>query len=252
MEAKILDRVRKLLALSKDANNPNEAALAAARASELMTEHNLSEAMLVTGEKPVERIINDFQVGAEKKGRSKRVAWKISVASAVAKTFGATLWTQGGNIKLFGRESAVQAASYTTQYLWTEVERLAKAALAEHRPVRAKAFGNSFRLGAANEISRRLREQHAAKQTERIEQAVDPHTPNKQSLYTALVRVEKAQAEVDEAYKAFSSRLSKGTPIGRISSSNAYGAGRAAGATVSLGGGARASLGAPAPRLGGR
>src|SRR3972149_1543939 len=48
---------------------------------------------------------------------------------AAARPSGCRQCWRGASIRLFGRQSAVQAASYTCQYLWTEVDRLAAVAV---------------------------------------------------------------------------------------------------------------------------
>lgn len=44
---KIIDRIRKLLTMSKDSSSPNEAAIAAGRAAKLMQQYNLETAEVI-------------------------------------------------------------------------------------------------------------------------------------------------------------------------------------------------------------
>jgi hypothetical protein len=257
VQDKVIERVRKLLALAKS-DNANEAAIAAARAAEMMETFGLSEA-LVTGAPTKDPIVEAVSIHTG--GRV--VHWKGTIAGAAAKAFGArAYYWNGGHIHLLGRQSAVQAATYTIHYLWREVDRLAGEALRRITAVydprwSARKFGNSFRLGAANEIARRLHEQRDAQKAARraelerlaTEAPVDGEAPAVRAQQ-ALVRVEADAVEVEEAYKAFSRRHNfKPSSGGRVSSSWAYAEGREAGKRVALGG-AKGALGAAAPRLG--
>jgi hypothetical protein len=79
----IVDKVKKLLALSKS-SNPNEAAAAAARAAELMFEHKIEAADLeITGgaKRPVEAVTE-----ATLSNGDWREFWKGQLAEAVARS----------------------------------------------------------------------------------------------------------------------------------------------------------------------
>lgn len=264
---KVMSRVRKLLQLSRSTNEA-EAALAAQRAAELMVEHNLSEASIrIQGGdvQPAEPIAERHVVNPEAYFR-KRVAWKGSIASAVAHSFGCRMYWHGGMICYFGRQSAVQAATYTSQYLWNEVDRLAddaweKVAHLAKKPNEPDEAGyiyeapnprtwrGSFRLGAASAISGRLHERRAearearrAETAEAVAEAPEPVNPQ------ALALLRKDAEEVATEYEAYSKNFGKAAPIGRISSGGGYGAGREAGGRMHLGSG-RAGLGAGMTRL---
>jgi hypothetical protein len=261
---KVMSRVRKLLQLSRSTNEA-EAALAAQRAAELMAEHNLTEAVMrVQGGdvQPAEPIVTGWAVGTpdgrpQFEGR-KRVAWKGSIASAVAHSFGCKSYWWGPNTCLFGRQSAVQAAEYTTAYLCAEVDRLADAAWeASEQNYEgggwARSWKGSFRLGAASAIAGRLREAKHAERMARRQAAQDAAQDVPEGVPVnpqALALVERDAAEVDTAYSDHSKDWKGGGygAIGRISSGGAYQAGKSAGGHLHLGGG-RAGLGAGSKRL---
>lgn len=117
-----LRKIQKLLAMAKNAGSEQEASNAAARAADLMRRHNITEAELrildpkVSAE-PIERC---FYVDRTEK----KVAWKATIAYAVAQSYGCHQYFWGGSIVALGRRSAVQAMQYTCQFLFREVERL--------------------------------------------------------------------------------------------------------------------------------
>jgi len=165
---KILDRVKKLLELSKSANE-HEAAQAAARAAELMQAHEITEAMLeVTrqGEDSVERVSEQI-VDRTCTDDDRKVAWRMHLVAGVARANDCRVYSYGGTYHLVGRDSAVAAATYVVQWLFHEVDRLADEAwLQEGADLaavgqRPRAWKNAFRVGAAVEIRSRLTAQKA-------------------------------------------------------------------------------------------
>jgi len=92
--AEVLERIRKLLSLSRSANE-HEAALAASRAAELMLKHQISEAQLsvTTGQEKIEPI------GEETMGAAMRriVHWRGSLAGALVEHFGCDYFWQWQN-----------------------------------------------------------------------------------------------------------------------------------------------------------
>src|SRR3990167_7862705 len=91
---KVLDRVRKLLALSEHTTSEAEATEAAGRASALMEEYELSEALVRLDEptRKAEPIVRERLEPDKDEYSLKRVAWKETVASAVAKDLGVKLY----------------------------------------------------------------------------------------------------------------------------------------------------------------
>lgn len=244
--AEVMGKIRKLLALAQRAGNEHEAANAAARAAELMAAYEIEEATIRASaptDAPAEEIVRDHTVYAGGKNKS---AWRITVAAAVAKSYGARCYLTGPNVKVFGRRSAVQATEYTVAYLLREIDALAERNVAG----RGKGWANSFRLGAAACVASRLAE--AQREREAQERAVLDLLPAASapagSVSTALAVVTKDRAEVDAAYRDFSSRFGRAGRFGGASSSSGYAAGYAAGSSVSLGGG-RGGLGAGAKGL---
>jgi hypothetical protein len=262
---RILDRARKLNQLAQHTDNEAEAALAASRLRQIMEQHQLDDAMLRLDdvERPAEAIVRGrLEPDAPTTGR-KRVAWKEAISAAVATDLGvheffnySTKWNGNSmrryaDVRGFGRESAIQTWQYTCQYLWRTIDELAdKARVREDDHDSGmgavRAWKNSFRAGCAATIAERIVENrmNERKQAKAArEAALKASTAGVTRESLALSIVERDQVEVDDAYE----RIRKGFNRGSASSIGAtsgggYGAGRAAGERVALGG-KRAALG---------
>ncbi len=205
MEEKIINRIKRLLALSQS-SNANEAASAAALAADLMVKHELEMADIQAagGANAAEELATET-VG-ELPSR-KIETWKSILASGVASGFGCHIWwdrTQRSfsastvTMRVMGHKSNVSTFVYMFKYLESEIERISKemrAAIPVHiRPLAADAIRwyNSFRLGAASTISERLKQARA-----------DALGSKSEASTTALTVVRKGQDEVDEAFAKF-------------------------------------------------
>jgi hypothetical protein len=241
----VIDRIQKLLRLAANTGSEHEAALAAAMAANLMRLHEIETAALALdaqAPRVAEPIDKRFQVTNTKK----KVAWHMRIINGVARTYGAKAYWTHGTIQLFGRLSAVQAASYTAQYLMREIETITDAEAPS--PQHSRAFRNAFRLGCASRLATRLDEQTAAKRAPKNTEHA--HADHKSAPVDAvppppsagvIAIVEKDRAEVDQAYANFSRKWSGGVRVGQVSSGDGYRAGSNAGDRVRLGGG-RAGL----------
>lgn len=225
---RIVDRVKKLLALSSS-QNPHEAALAAAKAQELLFKHNLSLAM-VEAELPGgrhSRYINDrFDSGGW-------MDWRRRLLAAVARNnFCRGVSYEGTrDVGIVGEPHNVLVVKHLYAFLVRELMRLADAAAAEQPDLdaeNARAWKRSFFLGAVRTIAQRL-----AAQRQR-DAAADPQS-------TALV-LRKGQ-ELDEAYRQHFPNLRREgdeedaprpRPTGKPRSTDGYRAGVRAGKTIPL------------------
>lgn len=252
---KIIDRVRKLLALSEGAGSEHEAAVAAARATSLIVQYQLDEAALRVDapELPPEPIEQSARLEPDQPeiGR-KRVAWREAIALAVARDLGVKMywWNYKVNgrkyrdVRGYGRESAIQAWRYTCQYLWRTVDELAEA---EDVPYlqSARSFRNAYRVGCAQRIAERL---YALRKERERAPAPTPDADGDRRTQ-ALVLVQRDQQEVEQGYAAYSKDWKGTAPvIGTTSNYSGYERGRQAGDRVSLGGG-RGALPAGQGRL---
>ena len=166
---KILDRVKKLLALSTS-SNVNEAANAAAAAQKLMLEHRLTEADVSDTQ---EGQMFELSMGAA--GFSMR--WKFVLVTAVARSFfceavGLRVG-QRRKVRIVGRKEDVEIAAHVFRHLHSEINRLAKIEIEaidwdegvcsyglgmafgiEHDP---KQYLESFRRGAVAAVIAKFR-----------------------------------------------------------------------------------------------
>lgn len=276
----ILERIKKLLRLAQNAGSEHEAANAARRASQLMAQHEIHAASINLDnlDSPDEpRAVEEIAQCHEVTYTKKRVAWHIRIASAVASSYGAEMYTMGGydeerenGIRFFGRLSAVQAATYTTLYLIRKVEEITDKQAPQS--MYARRYRNAFRLGCASRIGARINEeaqaekQKLAKRRKQAEQFEAGHAgrakrerfdvsdesgdelPDLDNIPTppasagVLARVEKDREEVTQAYKTYSKKWGRSTGVGAVSSGSGYEAGKAAGDRVKLGNRARGGL----------
>ncbi len=236
----IVSKVQKLLRLSTANNNAEEAASAAAKAQELIDQHNLSAAMLALDSEPVngiddEPVIDFHQAGSPLDQQKQQQRWRATLASVVARLNGCRIYFKGGSIALVGRPTDAETVRYLYGYLSREVERLASTQVGLGRTWR-----NNFRLGVVDTISVKLHEQHRkfehdVRATARIEGG------------TSLMRVDRALANIDhrgesvaEWIKSNLKLRSRGSYATR-SNPSARAAGRAAGQSIRIGG-AKAAL----------
>ncbi len=218
---KIVDRIRKLLALAQHpATNVEEAALAMGRAQELLFQHKLDMAQIEidTGEHEEISTMNFDGEGKNVQG------WKAQVLNSLAYgCYCRCIHMQSArNIHgekiarhaVIGKPSDMQTVAYLYQYVCAEIDRLTE----EHAPDSGKAYRNSFRLGASTAIWVRM-------QQKRREQ--DKANPSNETALVVLRNdMEKVNAYVKE-------KIGKTTTGGgsRISDGGAYAAGQARGST---------------------
>jgi hypothetical protein len=240
---KIIERIQKLLALAQS-SNVHESATAAGQAAKLMAEHELDMADLqqhaAQKEAPEAIELNVAMASA-----SKQVdRWRGLLADGIASGFGCHIWWHRywaeingtravvAQLRILGRKSNVQTCVYLYSYLEKEVARLAHEAWAAQvpRPLASAAvrWRNSFQMGAASEIAKRIKEMRAE---------VNRAASCDASRSTALVVVQQRQEEVTKAYADFSrkARLRSMGAASHKTDVDAYLRGRDAGAEVSLG-----------------
>jgi hypothetical protein len=133
---RILAKIRKLQALARSSNE-HEAATAAARAAELLAEHQLTEAELGEPSAVVDEGISDTRGG-------KAPDWEGQLIKGIAAGTGARIYFERrrrggpwvGAWKAIGTPDQIATARYLLQALRREIERLADAAYTEAFPVR--------------------------------------------------------------------------------------------------------------------
>lgn len=162
MDAKIIDRITKLLALSKS-SNVHEAATAAARAAELMLQYKLDAADLeiAAGEREAPEAVTEETLEGDA-GRRKATSWRGALAHVLGEAFNAKSYSVWGSnkIQIIGRPSDIQTVRYLFAYLGNEIERLCDRdweTLAADLPARPLRRRGAQRQGVAQFVQARRR-----------------------------------------------------------------------------------------------
>lgn len=164
-DAKISERIRKLLSLAQSANE-NEAHTALALAQKLMQEHKLTEA-------DVTEVQADDIVGESLGSEGFSTGWKFLLATGVARGFfceaiGAKYQgSKARTVRFFGKAEDVAAAKAAFDWILAEVLKFAEAELAgstaslviERGRVSRHAYRTEFLMGAAQGVALRLKKE---------------------------------------------------------------------------------------------
>jgi len=227
----VIDKVQKLLALSKS-SNANEAAAAAAAANKLIDQYRLSEADLEIQGQAEEPIEED---GGYIYESGRITPWKSSLAINLAKHYGVYLWNDchwpSGRMvtryRLVGRKSDITVCKYMYNWLSLECQRLSDL----HTKGRGKVAANSFCLGFVKGVMIQL---DASRKD--LEQAASSG---------AMIKINARE----DAAKAFAHSLRKLVSRAKSSHSQidpgAFAAGKSRGENIHLG----SSLGGGTPKL---
>lgn len=164
MQNKIIERLKKMLAMADTAaENPHEAANAARMAASLMEEHNITHAHIIATE------LNKGCGLAEsitKKGFLKFPLYRQSIAINVAKLhdcFCNFQWSNGFKyIRFYGYKDDVEISVWLYDYIVVEIQRLFKSTRKRGDDSKYKA---DFNTGAATIIKERVAEIIADRKT---------------------------------------------------------------------------------------
>lgn len=178
---KILDRIRKLLAMAEDSSSPHEAAIAATRATKLMQKHNLDSAAV-----RVKQGVTDADTATQEAdlGFGRIPAWYSILLIPVAELHDCHVrYTRrqgkGPNpvetVAVFlGVDSDAQVCGYVFDFLCQQMDALSRRYKKEN-PWASRADTNDYRIGAAQGIvtvvkemirEKQVAEQQAASGTE--------------------------------------------------------------------------------------
>jgi len=182
---RIVERIKKLLALTSS-QNPNEAALAATKAQELLFRHNLSMAMVEAATEG-----GNSAYVADRFDSGGWMHWRRRLLAAVARNnFCRGVSYQGTReVGIVGEPHNVTVVKHLYDFLVRDIMRLADIGVKAERTLdeeENRAWKRSFYLGAVRTVAQRLAEQRQR-----------DIAANEQSA--ALV-VRKDQ-ELEEAYK---------------------------------------------------
>lgn len=155
----ITDKVIKLIKLSQNNSNVNEAASAYAQAQRLITKHNLDEALL----KDPNQVTSDSFVKEVMFQGKRKSAWKTRVAAATAKANNCFIWTARVAGRAFacmtaGTKADVDMCKYMYDSIVNQVEKMCKDYMLVQDMGRsgAKTVANSFKIGAAVTVEKSL------------------------------------------------------------------------------------------------
>lgn len=160
--SQISERIRKILSLSKS-DNANEAANAANLAQKLMQEHKLSE-QDVSDLADDGNEVTEISLGTE----GFMASWRFALVTVVSRAFFCeAIALRAGvkrRLKIIGRKSDTEVASYVFSFLVKEIERLVAADAEEFADVTEsmRSYKDSFRRGAAMGIADKIKRGTAA------------------------------------------------------------------------------------------
>lgn len=231
----------KLLKLS-ESSNPHEAALAAARAQEILDRYEIDRSVLeaeaAAPAEPDEPIM-DFGGKAawlDDPGTAHKERWRTLLASVVARANGCYVYNSGARIGLVGRPGDADKVRYLFAYAAHECDRLCD------RDGRGcgRTWRNNYRLGIIDTLRAALRD--GAARTAAAARADYAHNP------CALVKVEQALERRAAQAQAVAQWVDKNMQMRTVHwNARAYDgaareAGRKAGREIALNG-ARGALG---------
>jgi hypothetical protein len=161
---KILDRIRKLLAMAEDSSSPHEAAIAATRASKLMQKYNLDSAA-VRLQRGVED--DDATTYQAERGYGRIPAWYSMLLIPLAELHDCHVRYRrrqgtGPNAietvaEFLGVDSDPMVCSYVFDFLCQQMDLLSSRYKKEN-PDATRADTNDYRIGAATGILVVIRE----------------------------------------------------------------------------------------------
>lgn len=218
----IIERVQKLLALSKGSSNANEAANAAGLANKLIDQYRLSIADLEASDVDCEPIEEDSEYIYES-GRI--TAWKSNLVTALVKHYGCAVWNdvsfatgrKVSRYRMVGKRSDIGITRYMFSYLSLECERLAA--------LEARGMGRIFAASYCIGFVYGVRTQLAASRLE----------AQKDATSSAIVKVDSRVAASNDAMNNMHRlKASKGYSSASINQ-NAYSMGKSKGQNLHLG-----------------
>ncbi len=199
-----LQKAAKLLRLSKS-DNPNEAALAASRAQEIIDRYRIETEMLgyaVNGQQPeANEPIKDFHDDPLERLKRKST-WKARLAQHIANHNCCKMYNGWYGPSVIGRPSDVATVRYLYVWLVQEVDRLADRDCKGN----GHSWANNYRLGVVDTIGNRLYEQK--KETEKAMRdetallAVQDQSLALLRINNAIARTEERRQQVNDWTKA--------------------------------------------------
>lgn len=153
----VIEKVKKLLALSKS-SNANEAAAAAALANNLIDQHRLSEADFSEVQEEIDPLIEDDGFVYE---TGRIIPWKSSLVVTLAKHYGCALFNSAdfssgrkfSRYKLIGRKSDIDITKYMFSWLTAECQRLSESEARGKGKIFAASYCQGFVSGVSHQLN---------------------------------------------------------------------------------------------------
>ncbi len=218
IDKSIIEKINKLLALA-NSSNENEAAVAAQKASLLLTQYNLSLADLGSDD-----LTDITELVVETTTRF--ISWKMLLLGGIAEANGCQAFRNNynGNMRLIGSYASLIVCQNMYEYLSKTIEQRAK-----YRQGRGRAYLNAFRVGCATRLSQRLAEQRSEIENNGI--AGNSETPQTPAIVVRSM-FEKSEAAVAEYLKRQGFKIK--TKSAQLSSESGFNSGYKAGDQISL------------------
>lgn len=231
---KILDKVRKLLKLAGNNPNAEEAALAAAKAQELILRHKLDMASIDVEAEAQEPVQGMFAHDPLEESLAGGKTWRGRLAVILCRQNACCPVKVGQSLRIIGTASNVATVRYLYAYVVLEIERLMRQWVLECGGRVGKTPRNNFRTGAVSGVAERFKE-------------LERKVRHEYAGTMALVRVDQEAQRL--AAFVETQKLRNGARPHQQYDARGYEAGRAAGRTISFnkqvgGRGGRLALGA--------
>ncbi len=154
----IIEKIKKIMALSENNPNKNEAIAAALKAQKLMAKFHIEESEL--GEELTESKIDSMQCVVN--GKTQK--WRLQLAVVLAKNFRCKIYLNNGNVTFYGYEEDIKICSEVFYSLYKIGVKLSDKLKRETRKEfgTAKGIRNTFCMGFVAGIKSELEKQCTA------------------------------------------------------------------------------------------
>jgi hypothetical protein len=219
---KVIDRVRKLLALAGNNTSSAEATVAAAMANKLIEEHRLSTADLEGKEDSFVEPIVEADDYVYQSGRIN--PWKANLVRVLTRFYGCAYWNdctweitgrQVSRYRLVGRQSDIQLVNFMYAWLSTECTRLS----ASEAKGRGRVFVASYCEGFVDGINIQFKASRLQAQATATSAAIVKIDARGEESKTALynmhtnLRTKKSSSYSQRDGQAFAAGQSRGKSV---------------------------------------
>lgn len=250
---KIIDRIKKLIALANGGSTPEEAATAMEQVQRLMEQHRITQAQVTATDEEHREAAASGEIGDT--GSDTLPLWINTILNSLAETnrvmvYTSRKWIEGPNEKFvkrvmlnaIGRESDRQAMSYMMSYIKTQINGMCQREAKAHAVGNSPSWRNSFRVSASEVVAARIRKQFFSIKKENEAVASE----------NEMVLVGRDLALLNNDIAAVAEKIglrSRNASFSGLGHRDAIEAGREAGERVNISPGAKNKLGGAAHQL---